>query len=238
MNNLTNFFKDIGRWYQYPPRLALCLGGANKAIFVMNLLSRLEQTEDERGVYKTAEEIEDETGLSKYEQEGVRKGLKKLGILRETYARLDHRMYYKIDESTLNTLWEQFSRNRKNLFRETGKTCFDETGKTDFGKGKKPASLYNRSLTADHQENTSNSQSDDCGWNSSDEDENAQESTPPKPPPKPKKNPPCSPPLPDGVDPKVWAAFKEMRQKKRAYVTNHAAELIFRKLEKIGRAYV
>lgn len=142
---LTDFFEDIGRWYAYAPRLAICLGGSGRAIFVLNLLNRLEQTTDPRGVYKTPEEVGRETGLSKYEQQGVRRALKTIKVLKEHHARLEHRVYFSINKDKLNDLWVRFSaklkkstsRNRKNRFREKGKINSGGSGKVNSAKAEK-----------------------------------------------------------------------------------------------------
>jgi hypothetical protein len=48
-------------------------------------------------VYKTAEEIEEETGLTYKEQRYVRKLLKGLGFITETYKRTSHKLFFKFN---------------------------------------------------------------------------------------------------------------------------------------------
>ena len=59
--------------------------------------------------YRTAEEIEDETGLSVQEQRTARDKLKKRGVLIETEKRIEHRIYYKLDLNAFDDLMLQHS---------------------------------------------------------------------------------------------------------------------------------
>jgi hypothetical protein len=62
-------------------------------------------------VYKTAEEIEEETGLTYKEQRYVRKLLTRLGFISETYKRTSHKLFFKFNVETfmewLNSKGEQ-----------------------------------------------------------------------------------------------------------------------------------
>ena len=49
------------------------------------------------GIYRTADEIEVETGLSRDEQRTARRKLRERGVLIETEKRIEHRIYYKLD---------------------------------------------------------------------------------------------------------------------------------------------
>lgn len=64
--------------------------------------------------YKTQAELEDETGLSRYEQEGARKKLLSCGVLEELKKGIPAKLYFRVNESRLQEL----------LF------AFDEAGKT------------------------------------------------------------------------------------------------------------
>lgn len=89
--------RKLGRAVAYYPNLAKPLGGATSAILFSQLLYWHERAEGELGTYKTIEEIEAETGLTRREQETACKNLEKLGILTKTHKRLQHRMYYKLN---------------------------------------------------------------------------------------------------------------------------------------------
>ena len=131
--------RKLGRAVAYYPNLAKPLGGATSAILFSQLL------------YKTIEEIEAETGLTRREQETACKNLEKLGILTKTHKRLQHRMYYKLNpeafdkamanfdakdgnigetaEATFPNVQNRHSGERKTAIRETAKPPLDECTK-------------------------------------------------------------------------------------------------------------
>jgi hypothetical protein len=96
--------KLLGRPIAYHPRLARLLGSVNAAILFGQLVYWSDKTEHELGIYKTAAQIEDETGLSAKEQETARKKLKAHGVLHETHKRLEHRLYFRIDFAAYDEL--------------------------------------------------------------------------------------------------------------------------------------
>lgn len=90
--------KSVGKPIAYFPKLAKYLKDINAAIFLGQFVYWHDKAHDSLGVYKTSEEIEEETGLSYKEQLRARKILKGLGLITETYKRLTHVMYYKFNE--------------------------------------------------------------------------------------------------------------------------------------------
>jgi hypothetical protein len=55
-------------------------------------------------IYKTQLELLAETGLSRHEQRAAREALKKRGLLRERYERLDHQLYIQVQVEAYNAL--------------------------------------------------------------------------------------------------------------------------------------
>jgi len=104
---MLEVIRDLGSWVSYPPRLAQCLGGVKETIFLVYILQCSRISEDEY-VYKTREQIEEETGLSRYEQETARKKLKEIGVLEETYKGIPRTLHYKVKLDTLNMLWNEW----------------------------------------------------------------------------------------------------------------------------------
>lgn len=96
--------KLLGRPIAYHPRLARLLGSVNAAILFGQLVYWSDKTAHELGIYKTAAQIEDETGLSAKEQETARNKLKAHGVLHETHKRLEHRLYFRIDFAAYDKL--------------------------------------------------------------------------------------------------------------------------------------
>jgi hypothetical protein len=91
------------------------------------------QSDSERWIHKSLEQIGSETGLSRYEQEGVRRTLEKAGILESRYERLEHRLYFRVNLARLSDRWEaQYpgseTQENNDSLSESGKPAF---GKTD-----------------------------------------------------------------------------------------------------------
>lgn len=90
--------RGTGQPIAYFPKLGKYLGCIKAGVFLGQMVFWSDKTDNPLGVYKTSEEIEEETGLSYREQVSARKKLVSLGLLSETYKRLDHRMYFKFNE--------------------------------------------------------------------------------------------------------------------------------------------
>ena len=130
----------LGRPIAYHPKLAKLLGSVNAAILFGQLVYWSDKTSHEFGIYKTAEQIEEETGLSPKEQKTAREKLVKLKVLTETYRRLEHRLYFKInfavyDEFVLQYLAKSNTENTENPDENSGndKSEILETQKGDSG---------------------------------------------------------------------------------------------------------
>jgi hypothetical protein len=79
------------------PKVVALLGGIKETVFFTNITQRLPSGDRDREVCKTMEEIEAETGLTIYEQVRARKKLVERGVLKERYARLEHKLYFSLD---------------------------------------------------------------------------------------------------------------------------------------------
>ncbi|HFC3460077.1 TPA: hypothetical protein ACFIYH_001977 [Neisseria gonorrhoeae] len=93
----------------YYPKLAKPLGGVNAAILFGHFFYWNDKTQYESGIYRTAEEIEIETGLSVQEQRTARAKLRERGVLIETEKRIEHRIYYKLNLDAFDDLMLQHS---------------------------------------------------------------------------------------------------------------------------------
>ena len=87
----------IGKPIAYYPQLAKPLGGVNASLLFGHFFYWNDKGRSELGVYRTADEIEVETGLSRDEQRTARRKLRERGVLIETEKRIEHRIYYKLD---------------------------------------------------------------------------------------------------------------------------------------------
>jgi hypothetical protein len=92
----------------YHPALAKPLKGVREAIFVCQLLYWDGKGKTPGGwIYKTQAEWQEETGLRRFEQETVRKHLKKLKVLEEQKKGVPARLYYRLNFDVLYELVEQ-----------------------------------------------------------------------------------------------------------------------------------
>lgn len=96
----------LGRPVSYFPSLAR-LVGVKECVFICQFLYWIDKTDKTAAgwVYKTQDEITEETGMSRAEQETVRRNLKRTGIVEERHARLLHRMYYRVNLDKLSEVW-------------------------------------------------------------------------------------------------------------------------------------
>ena len=75
--------------------------GVTAALFLSQMIYWTNRSDDDGWVYKTQEEWEEETGLSRYEQEGARKKLRSIGVLQEKKKGVPARLFYKVDNDIL-----------------------------------------------------------------------------------------------------------------------------------------
>ena len=93
----SELLRIIGKPIAYYPQLAKPLGGVNASLLFGHFFYWKDKGRSELGVYRTADEIEVETGLSRDEQRTARRKLRERGVLIETEKRIEHRIYYKLD---------------------------------------------------------------------------------------------------------------------------------------------
>lgn len=107
---LSNYILDLGRTIAFYPGLKRVTNSTNATILLCQLIYWCDKTKDKEGwIYKTNYELEDETGLTVYEQQTARKILIDLKILEEEFKRLDHTMRYRLNLEVLNDLWDMTS---------------------------------------------------------------------------------------------------------------------------------
>lgn len=120
--SLTSSLADVGRAIAYYPRLSRFFGSVNASIFFSQLHYWQSRTNDELGVFKTAEEWTEETGLSYREQATARKILSEMGVLIEENKRLQHRIYYRLDLDAVDRAFDVWNQqptpNDENAIRE------------------------------------------------------------------------------------------------------------------------
>jgi len=104
---LANFLSDLGDFTTYHPALVPVCGSVTATIFLCRLYAWKGKEKDLDGwIYKTVDEMEEETGMSRWEQEGARKKLKSRGLLKEKLAGLPAKLHYWLDEDALQEAWD------------------------------------------------------------------------------------------------------------------------------------
>lgn len=129
---LLESLQELGRVVAYYPSLARALKDVKASIFLVQLIYWTPRTrqEAEGWIYKTTSEIEIETGLVYEEQLTARKKLVRLRVLEEHYARLEHRLYFRVKGDDLDSLWERFIMNHPPF----GESPIPEMEKVQIGK--------------------------------------------------------------------------------------------------------
>lgn len=99
----------LGSPIAYYAAFAKVLGGVEAGIFASQFFYWYGKGHDPEGwVYKTQVDIEDETGLSRRNQETARKKLRKLGVLEERYAGMPAKLYYRLNLDVLFPLMNEW----------------------------------------------------------------------------------------------------------------------------------
>lgn len=113
--------------------LAEVSGSVNGGVFLSQAMYWSEVKEKAEGwFYKTAEDWERETFLSRREQETVRRNLVKKGILEEVKKGIPAKLYFRVNNSVLLGLIEKIVQAR---LAESAKQASTNTPSSDGGKG-------------------------------------------------------------------------------------------------------
>lgn len=119
--------------------------GVTGALMLSQAIYWSRRTDDADGwFYKSQSEWEDETGLTRYEQEGARKALVKTGVLEEMRAGVPARLFYRVNAKVLRAI----------LIGEIPQTGSLEGPSLDWGnspnkKGGNPQSLKGTETTTE-----------------------------------------------------------------------------------------
>lgn len=119
-------------------------GSVTGAVFLSQALYWSKRTTSSDGFfYKTQAEWEEETGLSRREQESVRKRLKAVGILSESLRGTPAKLYYKVE---LDVLDSALSPSKPDGKRQTSMA---ESAKLDWRKAPNPHTENTTEITTD-----------------------------------------------------------------------------------------
>jgi hypothetical protein len=130
---LTDCLQELGRPVAYYPKLSHITGGVKETLFLCQLLYwEGKQANKEGWIYKTQQEMFEETGLTRYEQETARRNLKNKGFIEEKLQGIPAKLHYKINFKAINEAWAEF------VEEETANNNVDEQ-QTSMGKSNKQA---------------------------------------------------------------------------------------------------
>ena len=94
--SLSEALKRLGRPVVFIPALARIIG-IKEAIVLAQLVYWTPRSRNEQGwIYKSAEDMEEETSLTYREQCRVRKSLRSRGLIEERFKREEHRLYFRV----------------------------------------------------------------------------------------------------------------------------------------------
>ena len=82
-----------------------------------------EHQDGDKWFYKTQSEWEDETGMSRYEQEGARKVLRNLGILKEKRVGIPAKLYFSIDGDALEAAIKSSATTQPSMRKTSNLDC-------------------------------------------------------------------------------------------------------------------
>jgi hypothetical protein len=103
---LSDFLRGVGQPMPYYPSLAKLVGVKECVLICRFVWWHGMQADSEGWIYKTRDDLTEETGLSHEEQATARKALRTLGLLEERKERLRHKHFYRVKFEALDALWE------------------------------------------------------------------------------------------------------------------------------------
>ena len=103
---LTDFLRDVGQPMPYYPSLARLIGVKECVLLCRLIWWHGRQADPDGWIFKTRDELSDETGLSHEEQATARKKLRAQGLIAEREERLRHKHFYRVEFAALDSLWE------------------------------------------------------------------------------------------------------------------------------------
>lgn len=90
----------------FHPQLARTFGGVNEAILFQQLAYWSDKGADPDWIYKTQKDIEEETTLTRTQQENARTKLRRLGVIEEVKRGVPAKLYYRVIWDALFALLE------------------------------------------------------------------------------------------------------------------------------------
>jgi hypothetical protein len=106
--NPADLLPSLGRPVAYYPELVKITGSVSATLFLCQLFYWDGKQSDRAGwIFKTQDEIEKETGLSRWEQQTARRVLGERGFIREKYAGMPRKVHYRVMKKSIYTAWKE-----------------------------------------------------------------------------------------------------------------------------------
>jgi hypothetical protein len=102
----TEAYEHSGWTIAVPVKLIHAIGAKGAILIAQLFYWKGKERTEEGWIYKTKAELEQETGLSRHEQNTCVEELKKKKVLETRYDRLDHRLYYRTCTDALDAIME------------------------------------------------------------------------------------------------------------------------------------
>lgn len=129
----SEVLQEIGRPIAYYPRIAEVFGGATAALLLCQVFYWSERCGEDGWFWKTEAALREETGLTERELDGARAKLRGLGVLEERYARLEHRLHFRLVADRVDEIWaERPLAKAQNVLSGKDETYFGESAKRTF----------------------------------------------------------------------------------------------------------
>lgn len=109
--------------------------GVTGALFLSQSLYWSRRTKDRDGwFYKTGVEWQEETGLTRREQDGARNRLKKVGVLEEIKRGVPCRVHYRVNIEKLDLIMSDMAAQKEHQFAQNRQTGLHKTANTVCAK--------------------------------------------------------------------------------------------------------
>ncbi len=121
---LTDFIRDIGPFVTYHPRLNRITGSATATIFLSSLMAWEGSQRDPEGwIYKTREQMTDDTGLTRTEQDTARRHLAERGFIEQKRKGVPATMHYRLNLAAINDAWDAANKSAGNPQSSLQESC-------------------------------------------------------------------------------------------------------------------
>lgn len=147
----SGLLRGLGGPVAYYPGLARKVGGVKPAVFLCQLMYWSDKTTSPDGVFKSVEEWEEETGLSYREQATARKELVSRNLIAETFRRLEHRIYFLLNEDVFENVLSEIANDQKRI-SPTAESAIGGMRKAHFDHTENTSKTTSKNLTSDGEE--------------------------------------------------------------------------------------